>query len=406
MTRTVQRIVSIVAAAACCACGSGGADGQATASASVKQVGSGAVLGAADDGAASALRSSTAKAAADPIVKIPAGKLSAGSTPGDLGRDATLEPTLIEVELGEFDIDRFAYPNDPTRKPMLGASRDKAAGLCKEKGRRLCTELEWERACKGDDDMPYAGRRAWDPICSKDPSSCASSFGVLGMGSYREWTSSDVQPKGDVKGGAAVRGASAGARDVDRRCAHRSVIAGSSSDDLTFRCCGGSANEATVATPVSLGANFDKTELGVEILEQMFGTIPQLAKLKTPILYFDQEAAPKQVMSRSDAGTDDPKGYILTTQPVAWRPAPGEDLVVAAGLAGGTDSFIVALYRLPDGRHRVASTLVLKGDSGPVVLAYDRSVDNRLEWSTCWQCPGEAGRITYRDDRRVIITQE
>jgi hypothetical protein len=75
------------------------------------------------------------------------------------------------------------------------------------------------------------------------------------------------------------------------------------------------------------------------------------------------------------------------------------------GLAN-EDSFIVALYRLPDGRHRVASSLVLKRDRGPVILAYDRSVDTRLEWSTCWQCPGESGRITYRDDRRVVITQE
>jgi hypothetical protein len=80
-------------------------------------------------------------------------------------------------------------------------------------------------------------------------------------------------------------------------------------------------------------------------------------------------------------------------------------LIVVAGLAG-EDSFVVALYRLPGDRYRVASSLVLKKDSGPVVLAYDRSVDKRLEWSTCWQCLGESGRITYRDDRRVVITQE
>ncbi|NUP11299.1 MAG: hypothetical protein HOW73_35075 [Polyangiaceae bacterium] len=395
-----RALLFLVAAAISCSSKEGG-DSAASASASA---GSNAdkVLAAADD-ESTATTSSTAKAAADPVVAIPESKLLSGSTPGDAGRDPTLEPALVEVSLGAFDIDRYVYPNEVGRPPLKGASRDKAAGLCKERGRRLCNELEWELACKGPDDKAFAGRDAWDDACSKDPSSCASSFGVLGMGSYREWTASDVAAVGDVKAGAAVRGAPSSAAAFDRRCAHRTSIGGdTSSDDITFRCCGGTANTASIEAPKKL-TTFEKVELPAEELEKMFSAIPQLSKL-TGIKYFEEEAAAREVTSKADAGVD-PKGYVLTTLPLAWRPVPGEDLLIVTGLAG-EDSFIVALYRLADGRHRVASSLVLKKDPGPILLAFDRSVDSRLEWSTSWQRPGESGRITLRDDRRVIITQE
>ena len=136
---------------------------------------------------------------------------------------------------------------------------------------------------------------------------------------------------------------------------------------------------------------------------ELFSVIPELTKLGRDIKYFDPEAAPKRVVERADAG--DTKGYELVTAPLAWSPVAGEELVVVTGLAG-EDAFIVAFYKLPQDRYRIASSLVLKKDPGPVVLAYDRSVSKRLEWSTCWQCPGESGRIAYRDDRRVVITQE
>lgn len=386
-----------------CSSGSGDASSAGSASASAAPTSGGAVLEAAEN-QSSASTTSTAKAAADPVVAIPASTLVAGSTPGDAGRDPTLEPALVAFELGAFDIDRYVYPNEPGRPPLRGATRSKAASLCKERGRRLCNELEWELACKGPDAKPVAGRDAWDEACTKDPSSCASTFGVLGMGAHREWTSSDVAAVGEVKEGAAVRGAPSSASALDRRCAKRSSVEPTtSSDDITFRCCGGDPNDDAIAAPKKL-TTFERVEMPAAQLEELFGAIPQLSKLQGGIKYFDQEAAAREVTSKGDAGVD-PKGYQLTTLPLSWRPVPGEELVVITGLAG-EDSFIVALYKLPDGRHRVASSLVLKKDPGPVVLAFDRSVDTRLEWSTCWQCRGESGRITYRDDRRVIITQE
>lgn len=406
MTRDVhgpRTLAALVACAAAAGCGDGAADQAGSASAAASLAASGGRMLEAADNQASASTSSSARPANQAIVAIAAGKLIAGSTPGDRGRDPTLEPALAEVELGAFDIDRAWYPNEPGRPPLRGVTRDKAAGLCKERGRRLCTELEWERACKGPDDSLFAGRAAWDASCSKDPASCASGFGVVGMGAYREWTASAVKAVADVKEGAAVRGAAPTASDLDRRCAHRASAPGNTeSDDLAFRCCGGAANEAAIEPPAKRPV-FERAQLTPQELDEMFASIPQLSKLARGILYFDPEAAPRDVTSRADAG--DPKGYELVTHPLSWRPVVGEDLVIVAGLAG-EDSFIVALHLLPDGRHRVASSLVLRKDRGPVVLAFDRSVDSRLEWSTCWQCPGESGRITYRDDRRVIITQE
>ncbi len=345
--------------------------------------------------------SSSAVAAASPVVAIPATRLVSGSTPGDRGRNATLEPALVPVELGAFDIDRGLYPNEPGKRPLFGVPRARAAELCAARSRRLCSELEWEAACKGPEGAMFAGGDAWDPACAG--STCASGFGVVGMGSVREWTASQVAGAGDEGKSAAVRGAPKSASDADRRCARRSVVSPDVEDsDLGFRCCGGEPNTQAIAPP-SKAPNFEGATLPARDLAELLAGSKELSRLGKDLKYFDLEASPREVVRKSDAG--EPKGYELTTLPLAWRPAAGEDLVVVTGLAG-EDSFIVALYKLPDGRFRVASSLVLKKDPGPVVLAYDKSVDTRLEWATCFQCPGESGRISYRDDRRVVITQE
>ena len=385
-------------------CGSTNGDGSPSAMASSSGVprGAGAVLEAAENERAPA-RSSTAMAAADPMIVIPAGAFVAGSTPGDPGRDPTLEATLLDRELGAFDIDRFLYPNQIGEPPLALVTREKAQALCKTRSRRLCTELEWERACKGPDNQPYAGNEAWDPACGKDPPPCASGFGVVGMGALREWTASDLAVDPEAGARAVVRGGASDAAATDHRCARRSAVSPeAASCDLGFRCCGGAANEATLPSPAEKPA-FGPADLPAAELARIFAGVSQLAKLGSDLKYYETEAAQALVVQRSDGGIT--KGYELVTTPLAWSPVKGEALVVVAGLAG-EDSFIVALYALPAGRYRVASSLILRKDSGPIVIAYDRSVAGRLEWSTCWQCRGESGRITYRDDRRVVITQE
>ena len=398
---TVQSLSGAALVTLLTACGSHASDQAASASAATAASAKAGKVLEADENVSQAVTESTAKAAAESTIPIPDGSFDLGSTPGDRGRDPSLEPALSPTSLGAFDIDRSLYPNELGKPPLLGVTRDKAESLCKERGRRVCTEVEWERACKGPDGQAYAGNAAWDPKCAKEPESCASGFGVVGMGARREWTASEIDGKSES--GAVLRGGAPDAAAQDHRCARRvGVDPGSAGDDVGFRCCGGAPNAVTIPKIVG-GANFGPLELKADALSEIFGVVPELSKLGKDLKYFDPETSPKRVVERADGGTT--KGYELTTAPVAWSPVPGESLIVVAGLAGD-DSFIVAMYRLPGDRYRIASSLVLKKDAGPVVLAYDRSVDKRLEWSTCWQCPGESGRITYRDDGRVVITQE
>jgi hypothetical protein len=396
-------LASLLVAASLAGCGSSGGDAPAgSASASPSAIAAkGPVVAAAEEAAPTA--SSSAEAAPEPTVPIPAGKLVAGSVPGDLGRDAVLEPAELEVELGAFDVDRLPYPNELGKPPKLGVTRSEAGKLCEARGRRLCTELEWERACKGPEQTPYPGGAGADPRCASEPEKCASGFGVLAMGSLREWTASDVaEVAGLVPRGAAVRGAGKGAADVDRRCAKRaSVSPESENDDVGFRCCGGERNAATIAAPEKKPV-WQKTKLPAETLAEMLSTVPQLRKLTGPPKYFD-EAVIKDVLTRGKV--EDTPGYTLTTEPLLWRPVPGEEVLLVT-VRMGSDTVIVAFHRLPGDRHRLASSFVLKNEPAAAVLAYDTSVDNRLEWSTCWRCPGEGGRITFRDRGRVVITQE
>lgn len=349
---------------------------------------------------------SKAVAAASERVEIPAGKFVAGSTPGDKGRDPVLEQADREVELGGFTIDRYLYPNDPSKPPMTGVSRARATELCQQAGGRLCTELEWERACKGPEGTAYAGSAAWDPKCAQNPASCASGFGVLGMGAaMREWTASDVAPIEDMQPkAAAVRGARGSAVGADHRCAHRTAIdPGASAEDLGFRCCRGAPNAASIPSP-AWEQTYRRVELPAAELAEMLASVPALSALDRNIEYWKDPDDVNVVLARGDAGAA-PPNTLLTTQPLLWNPVPGEQILVVAGRAG-KDSFVVAFYRLPGDRYRIASTLLLKDEKGPIALGYNGYVRRRLSWASCWDCRGESGNVTYRDDNRVVITQK
>ena len=384
--------------------------GAPTSSAPVSISPQGKVLEAAEnesqDAGALAAKKVAPPAAAKERVEIGSGSFIAGSTPGDRGRDPVLEPALLKVDLGGFSIDKYLYPNDPQKPPLTGVSRTRATELCQEAGGRLCTELEWERACKGPEETTYAGASAWDPACARAPASCASGFGVLGMGAaLREWTASDVAPIENVQPrAAAVRGARGDAGGVDHRCARRVALdAGGASDDLGFRCCYGPPNAAAIPAP-QWQQTYRKAELTAAQAEEMFASVPQLKELHG-ITYFKEPDDVNLVLSRGDAGVGTVPNTSFTTQPVLWNPIAGEEILVVAGKAQ-RHSFIVAFYRLPGDRYRIASSFIMKEERGPVVLAYNNYVRKRMSWSTCWDCRGESGNVTYRDDNRVVITQK
>src|SRR5579883_2586174 len=81
------------------------------------------------------------------MVWIPAGVLRAGSAPDEVPRVADAELPGTEIAIGGFYIDVLPYPDETGAIPTTNVTRDEAARLCDKQGKRLCSELEWERAC-------------------------------------------------------------------------------------------------------------------------------------------------------------------------------------------------------------------------------------------------------------------
>lgn len=339
---------------------------------------------------------------ADEKIDVPGGTFAAGSLPGDPGRLPGLEPRRADVDLGAFQIDRLPYPNDPRQPPLVNVSRDEAKRRCAERGARLCTELEWERACKGPDSEPYPTGAAWAERCAVEPRSCASGFDVLAMGmGMREWTASDVVPE-DGPRRAAVRGAPAKAPATEHRCAaRRGIDPETRADDLGFRCCAGAPNAAVVSEP-KLGQTFRKVRITADRLEKLFAEHPRTKSLAKDVKFFREPDAANTVVAR---GPGDKKGFLFTVAPLIWNPVAGSEFLIVSGRSGESTSFVVVYHVLDEDRYALASSFIMLQEPGPVALAYSGYIRPRLHFSTCWGCPGETGKILHRDPDSVVILQ-
>ena len=333
--------------------------------------------------------------------QIPGGTLRAGSTPGDAGRVPELEAKNQEVELGPFSIDRLPYPNDPEEPALLGKTRDEARRLCAERSARLCTEVEWERACKGPKQDEYPSGVIWDPSCTAGAKTCATGFDVLGLGTTAaEWVAGDVTIDDKRKG--VLRGAGKSASGLEHRCAARHPTDGATqSQDIGFRCCQGAPNAAVVAEPKQ-GPVFTKAKLTAEELQQALAADPAGKALAKDIKFFREPEGANTVVSR---GPGEKKGFDFTVAPLLWNPTPGAEILLVAARSGETTSFIAAFHVLPGGKYRLASTFILQNEPGPVALAYSADIRPRVHFSTCWGCPGETGKALFRKPETVVIVQ-
>jgi hypothetical protein len=335
-------------------------------------------------------------------VEIPGGSFKVGSRPGDAGRNPELEPRLTSIELGPFQIDRLPYPNDGKSPPLTGVSRDEAKRHCAERGERLCTELEWERACKGPTSSDYATGNSWEARCASEPLRCASGFDVLGMGgNLREWVASEIASKEGSNARALLRGAPANALGPEHRCAARRALdSESKAPDLGFRCCKGAPNAAIVPEP-KLGDTFSRAKISSEALEKVFKQNTRTASIVALKFYREPDAA-NTVVAR---GPGDKKGFSFTVAPLLWRPTAGAEFLLVSGKSGEADAFVAVLHVLGDDEYSVAASFFMKNEPGPVALAYSDSIRPRLHWSTCWGCPGETGKILFRPPEGVVIFQ-
>ena len=128
------------------------------------------------------------------------------------GAETAAEGQLAEadagmIELAGFSIDRFEFPNTAGALPTVGVSWDEAQELCASRGKRLCSEREWESACRGPENFRYGYGNEYEPRRCNVPflhegrwirsgpaasglhPECASTQGVHDMiGNVWEWT--------------------------------------------------------------------------------------------------------------------------------------------------------------------------------------------------------------------------
>ena len=333
-------------------------------------------------------------------IEIPSGQLQVGSKPGTPGRQPNFEPAPYSIELGSFEIDRLPYPNDPARPPRTAVGRDEARALCASSGSRLCTELEWERACKGPDNNVYSTGEHFDAQCLAHADKCRSGFDVLAMGiANREWTASDLGSSGEVMG--IARGSTADAPDEAHRCVARSAWRIATTDKaLTFRCCRGAPNAAQVREP-TLGKAYQKASTS----SLQLGRLLQSSSVTQPIIdgsqFFREPEAADTVVEK---GPGDKKGLTFSVAPIIWNPSVGVQILLVVGHMKDT-SFVLAYNIVAKDDYSLAASFIMKNEPGPVALAFDDSIRTRLFFSTCWGCPGETGKILFREPEAVAILQ-
>lgn len=340
------------------------------------------------------------------VVTVGAGELLVGTAPGTPHRRPSVEADLSPLAIPGFDIDRLPYPNDPARPPHLAATRAEAAQLCAARGRRLCEELEWERACRGDTALPYPSGEALPlEACLADATACPSPTGVMDLGVRSpEWTASDAEPAlARLTRTAVVRGAGADEPALAHRCGARQVRdPAGGGRALAFRCCGGAA-PALSYPDVGERRLFRDLTLDDARWSALFASIPALAPYAEGFHAYG-EAEALRALARGDA-TEADVPWELARAPFAWSPSPGEEVWVVAGQSGER-TILAAIYPLPDGTARHAASFALIDEAAPLAVLRTTASRGELLWSTCWACMGESGAVRFQDDATIVIVQQ
>jgi formylglycine-generating enzyme required for sulfatase activity len=302
------------------------------------------------------------------MVFVPGGALVAGTAPDSFPRIADEEIPGEQVILRGFYIDVFPYPNEEGAIPLTNVTQAEARGLCEEHGKRLCSELEWERACKGPKNTRYEYGDAYRPDrCgtgsppSMRPSGfkvgCRSEFGVHDLhGGVWEWTDSPWGRTVD-RDLAALRGGNAAAGELVGRCANAMGRPPTTkSGSIGFRCCSGPRNDPEVVLHVERGKK-------LEFRDTVDKKLAKLIAAQLP------EEAKKEI------GTLD---KIVFERSWIWRPIGNEELYVIGGCAGlGIEpSCGIAISRI----HLDRPTLVGWASSGHWAPTLHGDTDPRDLW--------------------------
>lgn len=203
-------------------------------------------------GAAGAAAAAAAKKEPCPegMVLIPGGSFTMGAPSGDPDRNPG-EKYDERTNVSAFCIDRYEYPNKKGAKPAAGINWPQAKSTCESAGKRLCSETEWEKACKGPKNLKFPYGASFDAAaCNTEDAAgndrkvnaagafaaCKSGYGVYDMsGNVWEWTDSKLQSNLNDR---VLRGGSYTRPDYHDRCANRyNSMPSVKDEEFGFRCC-------------------------------------------------------------------------------------------------------------------------------------------------------------------------
>ena len=259
------------------------------------------------------------------MVWVGPGVLIAGTPPDRIPRVADEEMPGEQVVMRGFYVDLYPYPNEVGAIPTTNLSQADAKELCGQQDKRLCTELELERACKGPENSTYEYGDAYKPsACGTGAAraltpnglnaACASGFGVHDLhGGIWSWTSSTWNRDQARPGLVTQRGGNGDAGELLGRCANgRGVRPDSRRPDVGVRCCAGDPNTFEVVLDVTRG-------------EPLKWQQPPTSTSVRP-----SEDPARGRASIAKLGAD--AAFRFERQWV-WRPLGNEELLVAGGCA-------------------------------------------------------------------------
>jgi serine/threonine protein kinase len=193
------------------------------------------------------------------MATIEAGEFILGSN--DSERNELVEQAARKRESKKFCMDKYEFPNQRNVIPAKSASWLEANDACEKNRKRLCTEIEWERACKGPWSIvlnqQFSYGNTWrDNACnvknfnsmmdekpgevapSGDYPDCSTNEGVYDLtGNLQEWTHSEGHLGGEphkniIKGGSYLT------PKFQSRCSYsREELPTLKQEDIGFRCC-------------------------------------------------------------------------------------------------------------------------------------------------------------------------
>jgi eukaryotic-like serine/threonine-protein kinase len=182
---------------------------------------------------------------------VSGGNFKKGAAPEDLSTPGLSDEQALEsVLVDSFCVDEFEFPNQLGKAPRVSMTWLDAKAACEGKGKRLCSEDEWEKACKGPGNARFgASSEQIQESCNTGSAdgperklalagsftACRSGYGASDLsGNAAEWTASNFPNTEDrlIKGGAFDT-----VRDTARCSARRRGAVSLKAADVGFRCC-------------------------------------------------------------------------------------------------------------------------------------------------------------------------